>query len=182
MQGTSIKYITHIAGISTKFWYMSENGVLIPSDTDEISTGSLMEMHISSDSLKNELFLDYKQGIDESTSYLISKIINLIEREMPELKLKKFYYLYAEQELHLELQNGTKILMILTDENASEVSKSKDGLEYIKTELIGLKNFHETDKNALINGSIRYIDIRIKNKLFICKEESICKKNLINIY
>lgn len=182
MEWTPIKYTTYIAGVQNKFWYMSENGVLIPSDTDNIGTGSLIEMRISSDSLRNELFLDYKQWIDEGMSYLISKIITLLEKEMPELRLKKLYYLYAEQELHIELQNGTKILMILTDENAVEWSKSKDGLEYIKTELIGLKNFHETNKNALINGSIRYIDIRIKNKLFICKEDALCKKNLINIY
>jgi len=39
MDGTPIKYTAHIAGISNKFWYMSENGVLIPSDTDTIGTG-----------------------------------------------------------------------------------------------------------------------------------------------
>jgi len=82
MESTPVKYKTKISGIPEKFWYMSENGVLIPSDID-INTGSLMDMEITSESLRSELFLEYKQAIEENKSYLIKNIITLFEKNGP---------------------------------------------------------------------------------------------------
>jgi len=102
MQSTPVKYKTKISGISGKFWYMSENGVLIPSDTD-IHTGSLLEMEIASESLRSELFLEYKQAIEENKSYLIKNIITLFQKEWPDLTIAKIRYFQAEREVHLSL-------------------------------------------------------------------------------
>ncbi len=81
---------------------MSENGVLTPSDID-INTGSLLEMEIVSESLRSELFLEYKQAIEENKSYLIKNIISLFAKEWPDLIITKIRYFQAEREVHISL-------------------------------------------------------------------------------
>ncbi len=181
MESTPIKYRTKISGISGKFWYMSENGVLTPSDID-INTGSLLEMEIASESLRSELFLEYKQAIEENKSYLIKNIISLFTKEWPDLIIAKIRYFQAEREVHLSLTKGTTIIMTLEDDGSDEKLRKADTMEYIKKQLIWLKNYLETNKNIVLDGSISYIDIRIKNKIFVCREKIQCKNNLISIY
>ena len=135
MESTPIKYRTKISGIPGKFWYMSENGVLTPSDID-INTGSVLEMEIISESLRSELFLEYKQAIEENKSYLIKNILSLFTKEWPDLLIAKIRYFQAEREVHLSLSKGTMIIMTLEDDGSDDKLRKADTMEYIKKQLI----------------------------------------------
>ena len=111
---------------------------------------------------------------------LISKILELFQAEWAGLKIAKLVYFERENEIHLSLENTTKIILTLEDESGKgEYAVRVAG---IKNQLIGLKTYIDTNRKSIVDGSIRYIDARIVKKLFICREAENCKNNLISVY
>jgi hypothetical protein len=53
---------------------------------------------------------------------------------------------------------------------------------HIKSQLSTLKQYLISNQKNITDGSTTYLDSRIPQKLFICKDTEICKQNLINIY
>lgn len=85
-----------------------------------------------------------------------------------------------EKELHLSLESGTKILFAL--QNDATAMSITDRMNYVKQQLITLKNYISSHRKDLTDGSISYIDARIDRKLFICREKIACQENLVMIY
>ena len=173
-----IPYKTKIIGFN-KVWWLSENGVLIPNLETGTWSQKYEELEITSESLKWEIFLDYKQIIDHATMIAIQKIINLFKAEFEDLSIAKIRYFIQEDEIHLLLQNWWIIILSIQDNKQWEADSQ---LENIESSFIGLLRFFDDHKNELLSWSITYIDARIPKKLFICRDKIICRDNLISIY
>ena len=137
-------------------------------------------MEVISDTLRWEVFFDYKQIIDDEKMTLINKIHELFSTEWKDLEITKIRYFSRENEVHLTLKSNTIILLTLESESNSH--NYSDRVESIKYQLIWLKTFIEKNINSLTDGSVTYIDTRIVKKLFICRDPVTCKNNLIDIY
>jgi hypothetical protein len=77
-------------------------------------------------------------------------------------------YYAVENELHLLLENGTRIMLVLDSS--------------IEKQLLSLKLTAEQTPWLLTSPDYTYIDSRIVGKTFICKDPDICKRNLLKIY
>jgi hypothetical protein len=176
--GSPIPYKTTIIGFN-KIWWLSENGVLIPN----IITGSwsqkYQDLEITSESLKWEIFLDYKQIIDEGTMQSIQKVIDLFKNEFTTLEIIKIRYFIQEDELHILIKNWWVILFSIQNNKKWEADNR---LENLWASFIGLLRYLEDHEGELISWSIVYIDARIPKKIFICRDKILCKNNLISIY
>jgi hypothetical protein len=175
--GSPITYSATIYGL-TKKWGMTNNGVLIPESATH--TGQLDKIEVISENLRNELFLDYKQIIPDDKMLIITKIVSLFRSEWSGLVIGKIRYFEREDELHISLESGTKILLALQTPNAENDYASR--MIHLKAELSTLKQYILNNQKNLTDGSITYIDARISQKLFLCKEKDICTTNLIHIY
>ncbi len=180
MTGSPIVYETRITGFE-RTWRMSENGVLIPKTTQSWGTGTeLKQMEIISESLKGEVFFDYKQVISDEKMLLITRIMEIFSLEWPDAKVSKLRYFARENELHLTLTSGTTILLTLeADGNIWDYNKK---IENIKNQLIWIRTYVGKYNQALTDGSNAYIDARVVKKLFTCRDQETCKNNLIRVY
>jgi hypothetical protein len=52
----------------------------------------------------------------------------------------------------------------------------------IDDQILSLKIYNDRNKDILNTGDIRYIDMRVPGKIFICKDKVLCKNNLKRIY
>lgn len=180
MTSTPIIYDARIYGL-TKEWRMSGNGVLIPKSPGTWSGGvELMPFETISESLRGEVFFDYKQIIEDEQMLIIGKIIELFETEWKDLPIIKTRYFARENELHFTLKSGTHILFTLEPDNNNREYFQR--INTIKNQLKWLKTYIEKNKNSLLDGSIYYIDARIVKKIFICKDRAICQNNLLKVY
>lgn len=180
MTSTPIAYKTKIYGFDRE-WQMSDNGVLIPKLPGSwTGTAELINMEIVSESLKWEVFFDYKQVVTDERMLLVNKIIELFRAEWWDLQITKVRYFSRENELHLGLNGNTYILITLESESNNQDYNAR--IESIKNQLIWLKTYIEKYKASLTDGSTTYIDARIVKKIFVCKEREICTSNLIEIY
>ena len=180
MSSTPITYDAKILWFERE-WKMSENGVLIPK-TSKSASGTIQgkKFEIISEALKWEVFLDYKQVIPDEKMILINKIVEIFSLEWKNAVITKIRYFARENELHLTLSSNTVVIITLESEwNLWDYNKR---IESTKNQLLGLKTYINKYNNALIDGTITYIDARIIKKLFICKEKTICTENLIRIY
>ncbi len=176
--GSPILYDTEIVGIPGKKWWLSKNGVLIPAND---LGDSIIKYHldITAVALIGDVFLNYKQGIDERSMQVITQICDVWSKEWTDLKIGKSRYFAGENELHLILEWGTKIILALqddTDKVAESLPKS------ILDQLVTLRTYIANNQVSLTNGSINYIDARISGRLFVCRDPWVCNKNLITIY
>ena len=180
MTSTPIIYQARIYGFDRE-WRMSDNGVLIPkiSNTGTWST-ALKPIEIISESLKGEVFFDYKQVITDDKMLLINRIIELFESEWEDIAPIKIRYFARENEIHLTLKSNTQILLTLESETNSYDHTAR--IESIKNQLLWLSTYIDTYKTSLTDGSTVYIDARIVKKIFACKQKETCKNNLIRIY
>ena len=86
----------------------------------------------------------------------------------PELRIAKYSYFRLENELHIFLESGGRLIISL---DGSEERQLKT-VDYI----------NKQEKNILETGGFSYLDVRIPGKVFICREEAICIRNLSRIY
>lgn len=176
--GAPILFDTTITGIPEKKWWLSNNWIFIPEDRlGEIKTE--YHLNITSQNLVNDLFLNYKQWIEEYNMEIISKIFEVFTTEWADIKISRSGYFAWENELHMNLESGTKIIFSLQDDSNKQTGTIPKN---IFDQLITLKTYILKNQVKLTNGSIEYIDARIPGKLFICSEKEQCKKNLILIY
>ncbi len=176
--GAPIVFDTTITGIPGKKWWLSKNGVLVPeNDLWEIKTP--YHLNITSWVLIGDFFLNYKQGISEYNMWIISRIFEIFSTEWIDMKLARSGYFAWENELHIILESGTKIIFWLqsdADKQAGIIPK------YILDQLITFRTYITNNRSKILDGSIRYIDARIPGKLFVCSDVVACQNNLILIY
>lgn len=176
--GTPILFDTTITGITDKKWWLSNNWVFVPEDhLSEIKTK--YHLNITSQNLVSDLFLNYKQWIEEYNMSIITKIYEIFSTEWSDIKLARSSYFAWENELHINLESGTKIIFALQD--YSDVQNGSIP-KNIFDQLITLRTYIIKNHSKITDGSIEYIDARIPGKLFVCSEKEQCKKNLILIY
>lgn len=176
ISGSPIRYTATITWVEKHYW-LSENGVLVPESA--VSSGSTDTIEISSEALKSEIFLNYKQVLSDQKMLLIGKVLGLFHEEWADLVLWKSRYFVLENELHISLESGTKILFTFQNDNITNLWLT---FEFIKGQILTLKSYIQAHKKELLDGGVVYIDARIPSKLFICHDKDICKQNLTMIY
>ncbi len=176
--GAPILFDTVIAGIGEKKWWLSSNGVLIP-ERDLGDTQPKYHLDLTASALIGDLFLNYKQAIGESDMSTISQIFQIFSTEWTSLGLGRSRYYTSENELHIILDSGTRIVFALQDDG-----EVKNGTipKNILDQLITLRTYISNNPAKLTDGSLVYIDARIPGKLFICSDKIVCQKNLTLIY
>lgn len=172
-----ILYKANITSRANKFWWLSANGVLIPLGKDKID--SLQAFEIVSDVGEDEL-LEYKSILSESRLLAINKVLEILRQEWSDIRLGKIRYLIQENELHISLENGWKILFALQDFSIN--TKNIDIYANLKNQILTLKAYIKEYRSVLDSDGLVYIDVRIPGKIFICKIKDVCAKNLIRIY
>lgn len=175
--GAPITYITNLYGLQ-KQWDMTDNGVLIPGS--KTASWGLQKMEIISESLRAELFLDYKQVIPDQKMLIINAIINLFRSEFWDLTIGKVRFFEREDEIHIALESGTKIILTLQSPNG--VTDYASRMLSLKEQLFTLKQYIINHLKQFTDGSTIYVDARIPKKIFICREENTCKQNLRQVY
>lgn len=176
--GAPIVFDTMIIGIPDKKWWLSRNGILIP-EKDLGETTTQYQLDIIDPSFIGELFLSYKTWIDEYNMSIVSQIFEVFSKEWPTLKLSRSRYFSQENELHISLESGTKIIFALQDDAEKRVGTIPKN---ILDELVTLRTYIATNMTRMTDGSISYIDARIPGKLFICSDKLPCQGNLLLIY
>ncbi len=148
-----------------KSYLLSQNGILIPNRNKEID---FPRLQIYSSELLESSFLDYKEAVDPGIMTKIHNISRVFSVDFNQSVITSEVYYRTENELHLLLENGTRIMFALD----SSVEK----------QLLSLKLAMEQTHGLLSSPENIYIDSRIVGKVFICKVADLCKKNLIKIY
>lgn len=173
-----ILYRASVSGRTNKIWWLTANGVLIPLAKEKIE--SLPAFDIITNIGEDEL-LDYKSIIDENKLAAINKVFEIFKEEWSEIKLGKTRFLTQENEFHVSLENGGRILFALQD---FSVNKTKDADIYknLKNQLLTLKTYIEKNHAVFESDGLIYIDVRIPGKVFVCKIKDVCTKNLDSIY
>ena len=152
------------ATINWKTFLITENWTLIPSNYSK----DLKELIIKKEFDTNK-FLDYKKTLETEYIMKMLKIINSLEENIINLKIKELTYYVIERELHIETDKNTTIIFDLNWDFKQQVEKI----------VIFNKDYMDIDKSVII-----YIDLRIKNKVFYCTNENEyqCISNIKSIY
>lgn len=110
---------------------------------------------------------------------IISQIFEIFATEWTSMKLGHSRYFVQENELHITLESGTRIIFALQDD-----SEKRFGMipKNILDELVTLRTYIVNNPAKLTDSSLAYIDARIPGKLFVCSDKTLCQKNLILIY
>lgn len=130
-----------IIGIDNKKWGISSNGILIPSL--QIKTLNLKPLEIYNDSNPDE-FLDYKEIVPDKKMLAIQKILQIFSENWSDLKVTKIQFLEKENEVHLNLESGTKIFLALQDFTLGK--KDPDIYKTLKQELNTLKVYIDRER------------------------------------
>jgi hypothetical protein len=109
----------------------------------------------------------------------ITQILQIFSSEWPSLKLGRSRYYGSENELHLILESGTRIIFALQGDGEVRDSKIPKS---ILDQILTFRTYISSNPLKLTDGSVAYIDARIPFKLFVCSDPIICQKNLNLIY
>lgn len=172
-----VLYKANIASRPTKFWWLSSNGVLVPLAREKID--KLPSFEIITDIGEDEL-LDYKTIINESKLLAMRKVIEILKLEWDGIRFGKVRYLIRENELHISLENGSRILFALQDFSIN--AKNTDIYSNLKNQILTFKAYMKQYRSVLDSDGLVYIDVRIPGKVFTCKIKDVCAKNLTLIY
>jgi hypothetical protein len=119
-------------------------------------------------SLSESEFLEYKEGVPEGKMVKILRIRDAIGAVFPGVNVSKFTFFRTEQELHVSFESGLRALVSLDGTEDSQIQK--------------LRFWNGQEGGALGKGGIAYVDLRIPGKVFLCRDEAPCVKNLARIY
>ena len=153
---------------NTKIWEKNyiivENWVLVPSKSNK----KLKNLKIIWN-IKNKPILDYKKVFEWEYIKNIANLLEWLEKNIIWLKIKLLSYYVLEREIHLFLENETRLIFDLTENTEKQVEKIV---------IFNKENFN------LVNKRIFYVDARIREKIFYCpmEEELTCKNNIKRIY
>jgi hypothetical protein len=157
---------------------MTENGILIPKERVEKAARYTL-LHIDP-SMNEDILLDYRELMEESKAQIIKKTIELFETTWSDLVVEKVVYLQKENELHIILKNGIRVLFTLQD--FTKKTGEAPSYKHLRMQLMSLKVFIEKYSTSVIEGKYIYIDARISGKIFSCSDKDICTKNIALIY
>lgn len=136
-------------------------------------------LQIVSPELIAEPFLAYKKIISDSTMLKLLKSFELFSLEWPDLLISYANYFMREDELHITIESGTKIIFAFHSENDTPKNTEND---LLIREFITLKTYIDAHKKSLQSGEIIYLDARIPGKIFECSEKQNCYNNLREVY
>lgn len=158
------QFFTQFAGIDKKYIVTSNWVLIYEKNIDKI----LYNLEIVDTNLIEAWFFDYKEWVPENTMKKIIYTRDLFKQIFTWRNISKLVYFKLENELHINLETGTKIIVELSDN--------------IKNELAILKYYNDDNADILSSWNIVYIDVRIVNKVYACNEKIKCARNLARIY
>ncbi len=174
-----ILYKASISSRINKYWWLSANGVLVPLAKEKIDSLPSFEIHAN---LSEDELLDYKNIISETRLTAMNKVLEIFKQEWTDIHLWKFRYLTEENEFHISLEKGWKILFALQDFSIDSTKTTVDLYANLKNQILTLKAYLKENRPVLESDTLSYIDVRIPGKIFLCRVKDICAKNLITVY
>lgn len=160
----SPEFVTYFPDLE-RYYGVTSNGILV---YERSRNPELPAIDIVDPDLSEAGFLEYREGIAEDSMVRILELKKAIKETLPGVTVAKYAFFRLEQELHVFLDSGVRLVFAL------------DGTE--KRQLGTLAFWNSGEAGALAKGGISYLDLRIGAKMFVCREEAVCKKNLIRIY
>lgn len=147
-------------------YILVENWTIIPSEHSK----NLRYLNIIKEIDKNK-FIEYKQIFNPFYIEKINNIINKLEENIINLKIKELNYYEKEREIHIKIENDNILIFSIDDD-----------IEYM-SQIEKLVIFNKENLSIIENKFI-YIDLRVKNKIFYCPVESNyqCNQNIKSIY
>lgn len=160
----SPEFVTYFPEVE-RYYGVTGNGVLVYAKN---RNPELTELDIIDPELSEAGFLDYREGVSEEAMNRIISLRTQIKEALPGITVGKFVFFRLEQEVHIFLDSGARLIFSL------------DGTE--KRQLSTLVFWNSQEGGVLAKGGISYVDLRIPARVFVCREEGVCKKNLSRIY
>lgn len=148
-----------------KSYIITSNGILVYQKAND---ANLYFLDLVDPSFTEMSFIDYKEGINEVIMPFILQARDIFKKTFSSVNIAKFTYFKSERELHLALESGLSILMRADGE--------------IEDQILSLKMYNEKNKDFINSWDVRYIDMRIPGKIFVCKDKVLCQNNLKRIY
>ncbi len=155
------------ASIKWKKYFITSNWTIIPWKATLWKDLQNIDIILwEKESLK---IFDYKKSFDEKNIENIFGLIKSFTDNLPKIKISNIKYFVLEREIHINIESWNIIILSL----------DSDIKEQIKKLTIFNKNKFDLEKKWII-----YTDLRIKNKIFLCKidNEYQCVYNLKKIY
>lgn len=148
-----------------KKYILTSNWVLIyEKNIDKV----LYNLEIVDNTLLEWWFFDYKEWTWNNQMQKIIYTRDLFKEVFTGKNIAKFVYFKLENELHINLETWTKIIIELN----SNIDK----------QLAMLKYYNDNKKDILSSWDIVYVDVRIIWKVYSCTEKVKCFQNLSRIY
>lgn len=153
--------------LNDKTYILVENGTLVPTNQP---SRNLKDLNVVKNNEKN-MFLEYRKIFDPIFITRINNTIKLLEENIIDIKLENFTYYEIERELHIETENKTLLLF------------SIDWFYSIEEQIKNIVIFNK-EREQINKDTIRYIDLRIKNRIFYCLNKTLntCNENIKNTY
>jgi hypothetical protein len=180
LSGQPISFELSIKSRPWEKWGMTDNGVLVPKEKISTSASGVLSLTIIDSSETEDSFLDYKEVLTTEKVSTIKKMLSTFQTMWPTLSIANSVYLKRENELHILLTNSTRILFTL--QNFTKKTDESIDYKYLSLQYMGLKTFIDGHTEDVKNGVYTYIDARIPERVFSCRERIQCGANLLQIY
>ncbi len=148
-----------------RYYGITGNGILVYQK----SKGTDLPMlDIVDPSFAEGEFLDYKEGVSPGQMERIRTLRKAFAESYPESNVAKFTFFKTERELHIAFESGIRLLFSLDGTESEQFAK--------------FRFWNAGEGSPIVGGKISYVDLRIPGKVFVCRDEGVCKKNLLRIY
>lgn len=150
-------------------YLITQNWIAVPSNKQD---PQLKNIEIKITNNFTDKIISYQKVIDEEYIKNITNIYNKIEDNILWIKIDEIKFYSIEKDIIIKINNWTLLIFSLEWDIDSQIEK--------------LVQFNTENKDwiNIKNDWISYIDLRIPEKVFLCKKETEnnCKSNLVNIY
>jgi hypothetical protein len=180
LSGQPISFELSIKSRPWEKWGMTENGVLVPEEKIITSASGILELTLIDASMTEDSLLDYRDILSTEKVTTIRKMLSTFQATWPMLPVANSVYLKRENELHILLVKSTRIIFTLQD-FTKKADESID-YKYLSLEYTGLKTFVDGHSEDVKDGVYTYIDARIPERVFSCRDRVQCGANLLQIY
>ncbi len=145
-------------------YIITSNGAFVP----EKPNSNLKDLEIIFRDNKLGI-VDYKKILSPEHMWTIAEIITQLEKNIINLEIVGLNYLPIEREIHITTSSDTILIFDIWEESVEQVER--------------IAIFH-AEHIPITQSGIVYIDVRIKNKVFFCSNDTrqACEDNLRNIY
>ncbi|EKE29743.1 MAG: hypothetical protein ACD_2C00107G0003 [uncultured bacterium (gcode 4)] len=158
------QFFTQFAWIDKKYIVTSNWVLIYEKNVDKM----LYNLEIVDMNLIEAWFFDYKEWVNENAMKKIIYARDLFKDVFTNKNIAKLVYFKLENEIHIFLESGTKIIIELWNNIDKQVAM--------------LKYYNDNNKDVIWSGDVTYIDVRILWKIYVCKERVPCFVNLWKIY